>query len=577
MNRFQRRPLLRWTGRLLLLFVACESSLRFASAVGPRLLGRPASSDGAIVCIGDSNTFGLGAPPGRSYPDQLRQLLAKDGLPRDVVNLGISGFKSAEAVDRLEDSLRDATPGCVIFLAAVNDRTHNDRLADPGADTAGARVHALARRLLTVRVAETALYVLRGDVAREEFGGHEPPRFDPTKLFVEDFDEEYPAAKAAGVDGVFAWLSQVWHHERPELAERVWRDFTAAPEFPRIASRFRLPTAAYEWELARMNGRLHAPLASPAPPADAGFPAEFARFTAAIDALEQRRLASARAGFLELADLDKDPRWQAFMRMHAGWARLLAREFRGAADELTIQADKLAAASPFPGLAWAMGGASVAALLRNPGNALAGFTVGRAEAWTKVHGSAWSPLAREWIFAAELIEAARREDDDFRARTLERFERALGAARTAPLRWLLAHPDAKLEEIRAELPLEPPLASWIGPSRAFVPWTTVEEMRRLLEQSALRLDALAAKHGFRIVALTYLNYESEECNDALRDLARSHGWPLVDFHTRYADLALGVDDKARYFCADRGHPNEAGYGLMAEMIRDELKRLGIVR
>jgi len=48
-NRFQRRSLTRWMGRLLLLLLSCGLGLRVAGVVAPRLLARPASSNGAIV------------------------------------------------------------------------------------------------------------------------------------------------------------------------------------------------------------------------------------------------------------------------------------------------------------------------------------------------------------------------------------------------------------------------------------------------------------------------------------------------------------------------------------------------
>jgi lysophospholipase L1-like esterase len=573
-NRFQRRSPTRWAGRLLLLLLSCELGLRIAGVVAPRLLARPASSNGAIVCVGDSNTFGLGAPPGRSYPDQLREMLAAGGTPRDVVNLGILGFRSTEALDRLEDALREATPSCVIYLAGANDRSHDDHLFPPDADTPAARAHAWLRESATVRVAEAGYHVLRGDLAREEFGGRERPRFDPKKLLVRDFDANYPAAKAAGVDGVFAWLSQCWHHERPELAERVWRDFAADPRFQRIVARFQLPLAAYEWELARLNHRAHAPLAG----SDAaGFQGEFARFTAAIDDLEHGRLEAARAGFLSLAEGNRDPIWEAFLRMHAGWALLMMRDFRGAARELAAQADQIAACSPFVGLAWDLGAAAVAAQLAEPATDLAAFTAVRADSWEKARGSERSPLAREWIFASELIDATRRDDPDDRARAARVCKRSLGSPRSAPLRWLLAHPEARLAAIRSDLPLEPPLASWIGPIRDFLATTSDEELRRSLEQSAIRLDALESRHGFRVLALTYLDYEKSECNRCIRQLARDHHWELVDLHAIWPESELGRDDKTRYFCPDRGHPNEAGYGLMARAIRDELARLGIAK
>lgn len=84
------------------------------------LLGRTwvpiAVSRGPIVCLGDSLTAGVGASPQESYPRLLEELL---GLP--VINAGVAGDTSADALRRLESDVLAQRPEAVILLIGGND------------------------------------------------------------------------------------------------------------------------------------------------------------------------------------------------------------------------------------------------------------------------------------------------------------------------------------------------------------------------------------------------------------------------------------------------------------------------
>ena len=72
-----------------------------------------------VVCIGDSFTYGMGAPEGHSYPDYLQRRFDADrpGEVR-VVNLGRGGSNSSQAVIALETFLaRGEDAGHIIVLA----------------------------------------------------------------------------------------------------------------------------------------------------------------------------------------------------------------------------------------------------------------------------------------------------------------------------------------------------------------------------------------------------------------------------------------------------------------------------
>jgi acyl-CoA thioesterase-1 len=73
-----------------------------------------------IVCFGDSITAGLGVDAGHTYPDYLQQKLDARGYHYHVVNKGISGNTSKDAVSRLKDVL-SLHPEVVIVEFGGND------------------------------------------------------------------------------------------------------------------------------------------------------------------------------------------------------------------------------------------------------------------------------------------------------------------------------------------------------------------------------------------------------------------------------------------------------------------------
>jgi acyl-CoA thioesterase-1 len=73
-----------------------------------------------IVCFGDSITAGRGAPAGHSYPDYLQKLLDSRGYHYRVLNMGISGDTTKDAVSRLPNVLA-AHPDLVVVELGGND------------------------------------------------------------------------------------------------------------------------------------------------------------------------------------------------------------------------------------------------------------------------------------------------------------------------------------------------------------------------------------------------------------------------------------------------------------------------
>jgi len=69
-----------------------------------------------IVCFGDSITFGYGARPGEDYPKALGKIM---NIP--VINAGIDGDTTPEALKRVKEDVLDRKPLLVIIEFGGND------------------------------------------------------------------------------------------------------------------------------------------------------------------------------------------------------------------------------------------------------------------------------------------------------------------------------------------------------------------------------------------------------------------------------------------------------------------------
>lgn len=84
-----------------------------------RLTGSKDKDPYTILCLGDSFTFGLGAPSGQSYPDQLQKLIAAQ-YPRrriQVLNGGAIARNTTELLQRTREHVKNIDPDLLILLA----------------------------------------------------------------------------------------------------------------------------------------------------------------------------------------------------------------------------------------------------------------------------------------------------------------------------------------------------------------------------------------------------------------------------------------------------------------------------
>jgi len=120
----------RWGRRamgVLFLLLLLELALQAAGPLVQRAMARrqPDASPDArltILCVGDSNTFGLHMPQLYAYPALLQSRLEQRfHSPVTVANRGVPGHNSAQVLAALPQDLADTRPDLVLVLCGIND------------------------------------------------------------------------------------------------------------------------------------------------------------------------------------------------------------------------------------------------------------------------------------------------------------------------------------------------------------------------------------------------------------------------------------------------------------------------
>jgi acyl-CoA thioesterase-1 len=123
-----------------------------------------------LVCFGDSLTAGYGADPGQSYPDYLQSDLDARGYHYRVVNEGISGNTTKDAVARL-DHILALKPSVVVVELGGNDGLRGLPIADSRAN--------LDKIVATIK-ASGAKVALAGITLPPDYGPDYIKQFDAT-------------------------------------------------------------------------------------------------------------------------------------------------------------------------------------------------------------------------------------------------------------------------------------------------------------------------------------------------------------------------------------------------------------
>jgi len=69
-----------------------------------------------LVAFGDSNTYGYGAPRNGTWPAQLESLLRARGYDVTIVNAGVSGDTTIDALGRFDKAFPAGTDAAIVFF-----------------------------------------------------------------------------------------------------------------------------------------------------------------------------------------------------------------------------------------------------------------------------------------------------------------------------------------------------------------------------------------------------------------------------------------------------------------------------
>ncbi len=115
---------------LIVMPFLCELTLYAAGSIyysfraGNKRLCVSDKNETRILCLGDSFSFGIGAPRGYSYPEQLERMLNKD-IPRlkfIVYNGAIPGYNSSQLSRHFGEFIQKFNPDIVVVMIGINTK-----------------------------------------------------------------------------------------------------------------------------------------------------------------------------------------------------------------------------------------------------------------------------------------------------------------------------------------------------------------------------------------------------------------------------------------------------------------------
>jgi acyl-CoA thioesterase-1 len=191
-----------------------------ADAKDSHVSATPAAAP-TVLLLGTSLTAGYGLDPADAWSTHLQQKVDSSGLTFHVVNAGVSGETSADALHRIDWLLSQGTPAVIVVETGANDALRGQSL-----DSIAANVNAIVARLDSLR--PRPAIVVAGMEALPNLG----------RAYAAGFSRIFPAAATAhrahylpfllaGVAGVESLNQADGIHPNREgslrVAENVWR------------------------------------------------------------------------------------------------------------------------------------------------------------------------------------------------------------------------------------------------------------------------------------------------------------------------------------------------------------------
>lgn len=146
-----------------------------------------------ILCLGDSFTFGNGAPDGLDYPSQLQEILTDNGFDVCVINRGIVGGTTTMVIENLERDIDECSPDAIVLLVGGTNEIDLAGLLDfLNKDSWSSNMLSVLGRLHTVRLIRSGLSALRALGRREIFSEEES---------IEEENTGEESSEEEGIDG----------------------------------------------------------------------------------------------------------------------------------------------------------------------------------------------------------------------------------------------------------------------------------------------------------------------------------------------------------------------------------------
>ncbi len=181
--------------------ILTEAGLRFYGVYfrhSKAAVAASAAAKAKILCVGDSFTFGMGAPKGSGYPSHLQEILdLKYGIGTyGVINEGIPGQNSSELADRIDLLLEEYKPEVLLILTGANNynlRNSHFFLFAAGDITfpqkAALKTDAFLLRLKTYKFLKLGMKQLLSRINAGTYSA--PPCSLAAKKFLVDFRSEF--------------------------------------------------------------------------------------------------------------------------------------------------------------------------------------------------------------------------------------------------------------------------------------------------------------------------------------------------------------------------------------------------
>ena len=174
-----------------------------------------------VLLLGTSLTAGYGLDPADSWATLVQAKVESAGLHFKLINAGVSGETSADALHRIDWLLSQGVPALVLVETGANDALR----AQP-VDSIRANVHAILARFDTLR--PRPVLVLAGMEALPNFGREYGQQFrDVFKVAARSAHAVYLPFLLAGVAGVDSLNQRDGVHPNAagsrRVADNVWR------------------------------------------------------------------------------------------------------------------------------------------------------------------------------------------------------------------------------------------------------------------------------------------------------------------------------------------------------------------